>query len=531
MKTSSLIFIPFKFAIATITLFLLLTSFAQAQTDTSTTTAGLSSSGIFDCNSKAGAEAMSSVGTKSTIQSLYVPVSDAGVTLNTGSLVYKECVLDPINTRMRENAAFSHVQLGIKAFNKGADGEPMFIKDYIAKVSERSDKTFLRTFEEGELDTLNPAFKDEVKRAIAEDYKTQTREPNKVLECSYKGDLAKVYAGQPEDIWGAIMAIAEPACNPVGAYNLAQEYIIDNIASDKEEMLFRLNNSNAIKDVQTYNEETGRYETLTPGIIVAENVQQLITSGFRQLENADEIGQMVDALYSGLSTQVVSDTRGLAGVTEGFAGQPSYLDQIGDTLRKNLRDAAVNIALGILKGAKQTEITYFNALNSIALTLTATIGDLRQAEALCWAEVVPKAQVYASANNIQITVATSTQFSQAVINAQITSLASTTITDIRKSETALSLIDHLIEGITNTTSPDAQRVALQQLDSLVAQGALHGEYDAQQAVKRRDEIKPAMENLVEDTVVAWADSADVNVGWCNVNNPAVAQKWVEEWRN
>lgn len=509
---------------------MVLLAILPAHAASTSTDEGFSRSGIFDCN-EIGAESMGSVGTKTAIEATYVPVFDAAVTRNTGTLIYKECILDAINARMAENAAFSHAQLGIKAFIEGADGEPMFIKDYVAKVLERSKETFLRTLKNGELDTLNPAFQDEVKQAIVQDYKTQTRAANQVLACSYEGDLEKVHKGTSDDIWGGIMTFTEPACTPVGALWLAQEYVEGKITLDKEEMLFRLNNSNAIKDVQEFNEETGHYETLTPGIIVAGNVQQLITSGYRRLENADEIGEMVDALYSGLSSQVISDTRGLTGITESVAGQPSYLDQIAKGLSKGLRDSVVNIALRILSAAKQTEQVYFNAMNAIAVNLVGTIGQLRDAEKQCWDLVVPKAQEYASAHSFQITVATSTMFSQNVINVQISTLASTTITNIERSENALSLIDRLIAGITNTTSLDAQRVALQQLDSLVAQGALHGEYDAQQATKRKDDIEATMKGLVEDTVEEWADSTDVNVGWCNINNPDVPKMWAEEWRD
>lgn len=526
MKTfSTLAFVRIIILAIVVALSISVSAYAAEEDATSD---GFSRSGIFDCN-KAGSEVMS-VGTLGAIATTYVPVFDAAVTQNTGYLVYKECILDAINSRMSENAAFSQVQLGINAFNKGADGEPMFPVDYIADVLKRSDETFLRTLESSELDTLNPAFRDEVKRAIAQDYRTQTREANKALACPYKGDLEKVLNGTTDDIWGGIMAIAEPSCNPVGAFLITQDYVQGNIALDKEEMLFRLTTSDGIKGVEEIDPETGRHLTRTPGIIVGGNVQQLLRSGFSRLENADEIGEIVDALYSGLSAQVISDTRGLSGVTESVAGKPSYLDKIAEGLSKGLRDSVVNIALRILGAAKQTEQTYFNAMNAIAVKLVGTIGQLRDAEKQCWDLVVPKAKEYADQHSFQITVATSTAFSQNVIDLQISTLASTTIANIAKSENALSLIDRLIAGVTNTTSQDAQRVALQQLDSLVAQGALHGEYDAQQATKRKDDIEAAMNGLVEDTVETWADSTDVNVGWCNINNPDVPKMWAEEWR-
>ncbi|MEK7201324.1 MAG: hypothetical protein AAB737_01690, partial [Patescibacteria group bacterium] len=85
-------------------------------------------------------------------------------------------------------------------------------------------------------------------------------------------------------------------------------------------------------------------------------------------------------------------------------------------------------------------------------------------------------------------------------------------------------------SVTNTTSLEAQRLALLQLASLLARGELHNQYDAQQATQRQEEVETAMAGLVEDTVVAWADSTDLNVGWCNINSPDVAKMWAERWR-
>ena len=58
--------------------------------------------GIFDCNLN-GAYAMS-VGSMAATGGVYVPVADATVELNTGILVYKECILREIIVRQREAA-------------------------------------------------------------------------------------------------------------------------------------------------------------------------------------------------------------------------------------------------------------------------------------------------------------------------------------------------------------------------------------------------------------------------------------------
>ena len=511
-------------------------------------------SGIFGCSQTAAYRM--SVGALSAVGGVYVPVNDAAVTLNTGYLVYKECVLDGVSKRIAESASTAHARYGINAFLSGREGGPQYPEDYIADVLARSDQAFLHTFESGALSTLNPALRSDVTRAVARNYYAETRQSNQSLVCPYQGDLSAVLKGNTDDIWGGLLALANPACNPLGAYYLAQEYTGAAIARDREEMLFRLTTGQGVYGVEEYDPATGRYITRTPGSLVAGNIQQLTQSGFRQLENVTEIDQMVGALFSGLSSHIISDNRGLTGLLQPVGGQPSYLDQMTRESAQGLRDAATNAAILILTAARQMESVFLNAMNTIATNLTQTIERLRTAENQCWNLVIentcatqlasdntctsvplgscttnPATGLQTCPSGVRLQIATSTASSQQVIQAQIAPLAEVTIENIETSERAVSLIDNLIAGVTNVTSLDAQRIALQQLDSLVARGAIHNQYDAGQAEQRRDDVAAAMTQLVEDTITAWADSTDPSAGWCNVNNPSVIQLWIERWRN
>ena len=71
---------------------------------------------------------------------------------------------------------------------------------------------------------------------------------------------------------------------------------------------------------------------------------------------------------------------------------------------------------------------------------------------------------------------------------------------------------------------------LQQLDSLVAQHALHTQYDVTNAAQQRDDVAAAMATLADDTKVAWANSTDPSIGWCNINNADIPRLWAERWK-
>ncbi|RJQ34924.1 hypothetical protein C4556_01435 [Candidatus Parcubacteria bacterium] len=484
--------------------------------------------GIFGCN-QTGSYSMN-VGALSAVGGVYVPVNDAAVTLNTGYLVYKECVLDGISKRMGESASTGLVNKGVTDVVTGRNGGPLWPVDLAADVKERSNQSRLHSLESGFFSDVHPALRNDVIRATTLDYQARTQDPTRMLTCPYSGDIRAVWENRSGDILNGLLALSNPACNPLGATILAQYQADTKDAAAVDEMAFRLTTAQGFYGIEEFNPETGRYETRTPGSVVSGNLQQLLQSGFRQLENATEIDQMVGALFSGLSTQAISDSRGLIGLLQPSLGQPSYLDQMAREASQGLRDSAINAALQILSAARQVETTYFNAMNAIASNLTQTINQLRSAETSCWALVVPAAQAYANQNGFQITAATTTTASQQIIDSQISPLATTTVSNIARSQQALELINRLIAGITNTSSIESQRLALQQLDSLVAQGLLHNQYDAQQATQRREDVQTAMATLVEDTIVAWADSPDTNVGWCNVNNPEIGMIWAERWR-
>jgi hypothetical protein len=298
----------------------------------------------------------------------------------------------------------------------------------------------------------------------------------------------------------------------------------------------------------------GNRVTRTPGSIVCSNIQQLLQTGFKRLENANDIDQMVGALFSGITSHVIGDNQGLAGVIQRAGSQPSYLDKVVIESQQGLRNSAVNAALQILAGTKQVEAGYRQVLQNIAKVFADTAATLRAREKACWALIIEK--VCTTAPNAQnectaktstcttdpntqaqtcttaptLVVVTSTAFSQAVIDAHIAPLASSTIRNLEGTDEAIALVDRLIAGVTNTASVNAQRVALQQLDTLVSQRKLHTQYDLQSAKETEQDVITRMGTLRDDTTAAWGDSTDPNVGWCNVNNPSVIDKWINEWK-
>ncbi len=465
----------------------------------------------------------------------FVPVNDAAITLNTGYLVYKECVLDGVTKRQAESAQTALVKRGITGYLVGRDGRPMFSVNIRNELIQRTDEVMLDRLQDANLSPMCASLKDTVRSAVVRSYLGDTRAPNRAFTCSLGGtaDEQRAYLrGEGGFTWERFLASANPQNRPLDAFYVLRGYLDTSNAEETDIVRQQLTWGQGTYPIEEVDRSSGYTvrKTVTPGALVAGNIQQLLGAGFDNLKNATEIDQMVGSLFAGLSTQAITDTGGLAGIVRQNGSQLSYLDQLARESANALRTAIVNTGLTHLASARTNETNYLTVLNAIGKSLTEAIGKLRAAEKRCWELIIPAAQEYAQNNGFQISVATSTRASQEVIDEHIADYARATAEDIQEAQEGLRLINTLIAGLTNTNSLDAQRLAVEQLDNLVAQGKVHTQNDIQRASERKDAVQSALEDLISETLTAWGDNEDVNVGWCNVNNADVAKYWAERWR-
>ncbi len=551
---------------------------------------GANRQGIFDCNQN-GAYAMS-VGALGATGGAFVPVADATVELNTGILVYKECVLRQVVIRQREAALSALTKKAVVATQTGRGGNPRYVVNQGREELQVSNQAF-DTFIKGDaLQAVNKDLAAPMKRSLQSTYDADTRAPESVLKCEYQGDLnAALTAPTRSFSWEEFGTLGAPACNPLGAYYLADDLADSRIA---QAISYQRNQWDWGRGYYPLTDDAIdplSQKVRTPAVNVQESFQTILDSPIRQLENTDDVGEMISALYAGMSTQIISDDQGLAGLMESGGGQlsslggqsslgqsnnqglgginlglgginlnlggkPSYLDQLVIDASQGLRDAVVNVGIQILTAARQVEAAYLQAVNSIRSTLAQSSAQLRSGENQCWNLIIPKVCATALAADNTCTghadpcttdldgtqtcpipdtfkVATSTAFSQPVITTQITPLASVAATNASTSQAALGRIDLLILGVSNTSSPEAQRLSLQQLDSLVSQRLIHTKPDLEGPngiLRQQENVQSAMSALVTNTVKSWADDPNPAVGWCNVNNPAVIQGWKDRWK-
>jgi hypothetical protein len=312
------------------------------------------------------------------------------------------------------------------------------------------------------------------------------------------------------------------------------------------------------------NENPFLEKTLTPGYLVSTMGEYISTSGQRCLEGAHELGEMCESMFTATMIEALrgpsvagSTDGGFFGMTQSQNGLASYVSQMVQEASQAVVGEAVNVALANLINVRQVEVAFLQAKESSAGLLASAVNKLRTTEKTCWELIAfndkgqdkhvctaqPTGKTCTAVAGGSITIATSTQFSDAVINASIKDLGIAVAQDAQKSQQALATIDSLIAQVTNAASAANQRAALSQLDQMIAanvrlpdcapQKTLHTAGDVACATKQRDDIAAAINILVEDTIRNWGDitrSNSADTAWCDINSPAVITKWTTAWK-
>ncbi|HUO50377.1 MAG TPA: hypothetical protein VMU25_02330 [Candidatus Paceibacterota bacterium] len=520
--------------------------------------------GIFSCNQN-GAYAMS-VGALGATGGVYVPVADASVELNTGTLVYKECVLREVIDAQRQAATAGFTQQATQQVQTGRGGAPLYVVNEGKEITAVRTAAFVAALKNG-TGSLDPQIKNTIIQAAAQGYSLATYNGPSTLTCPYAGTPAN-FTNRNTFSWDTILAVGSD-CNPIFGYISTNDMALSAAASAAQYQQDQWNWGGGFYSVTDGNQDPLQQQIETPASLVNSSYTQVIQSPFNQLQNANDIGQMVGALFAGISTQVLSSNGGgLTGLTQPIGNSPSYLSQAIQQTTQNLQGAISNAALTNLQAALTVEQSYNKIMNAIASNLTGSINQYRSAENQCWQQIIqsvcatplssnntcpaiagqcttdPTTGIQTCPQGQTLKVATSTAFSQAAINAaSIPSLASTTINNINISNQALSLLNQLVQNVSGT-SADSQAVAIAQLNSLVASGQLHTQSDITTAQNQQQSVQTAMQNGVQNTVTLWAgtnpnDNTQTNIpwdgsvspgtGWCNFKNQTTLNMWIQKW--
>ncbi len=508
---------------------------------------------LTDCN-QTGAYAMS-VGSLNAVGGTFVPVSDKAVTLNTGYIVYKECVLRRLINDMRKQITFAYVNAEMKQFTEGNNGNPYFPQYFGQEQFQAGDKA-----RKAALSTitgaLNPAFQNQVATALERSYAQTTQAPQMSLSCP-----------PTVGFWDGVFALGNPTCDPVFAYGLAQNQLDANFAAGQDAWRTQLNWGRGIYSIT---DSTGK--VLTPGILVGTIAAQALTSGFRQQENANDIGQIIGQVFSGVGNRILNaGLGGLASIGTSVAGQPSYLAQGIKETSTGLASTITSFLLSTLVPALTVENSYNLVQKAMAADLTKAYSQLQDAENTCWGLIISKVCDASSATSTiaggtctasdgsgTLNIATSMQFSDPIATAQIKPIALIVQQNASTSDQALKIIGDVILNAQNPSNPTAQKDAFSKWDALTSANppVLHNQTDLDRVQGQATDLNTALFGqssplgLLPNTFKIWTgDGTDTygspvsgavawdgtsSTGWCNASTqslggPATIAKWIQKW--
>ncbi len=451
-------------------------------------------SGITTCERTGAAGLSSSVGSFSPIGGPYVPVVDYAVELNSATLVYKECVLRQLVDQQRKAAVALITKDTLQKFMTQRNGRPMFPGYLQGEVVEREDAAMARTLRSPSLATINPAYKNLILGAIALDYRVDTRAYNNTVTCPYQGNLDTIHKARDFTFDGLWIGVGDPRCRPLDVYYPASDIAHNDVALDQQEMGYRLNTSNGLYGLEAI-DANGNRITLTPGIFTRDVASQALTSGFRMLESADDVGEVVDALFAAMGDQALTSapgggTSGLSGLGGGLSGMMNgsnnYFNQVLQSQLGGLGGTITTGILATLQNLLANEQLYNQVVIAVGQLIQKATDDLKKYEAKCFSDTTHSEQVI------------STNFAPIVVDIA---------PKIASSTAAVTGLQALIAQVSGPNPPSNAQITA----TLTSLG-LHSQQQTQAEQSRLQTLQVDITQFVQNVVAGWQNSASVPVG-------------------
>ena len=174
--------------------------------------------------------------------------------------------------------------------NTGLGGNPYYITDPDIFFAGLEDQVTAKYFSNRLRSASIPSsYKSSVINSLAQSRRRISVED--ALECPVGNKSQTLFTERDADEgWDNFLQVTtDPACTPYGSYQIAETELLREIESVKEETIF-----NATEEAFLPDTEQG--EVVTPGVVIKEQLNDVLESGVTQLENADELQEAIGAL-------------------------------------------------------------------------------------------------------------------------------------------------------------------------------------------------------------------------------------------
>lgn len=246
-----------------------------------------------------------------------VPVSDTKTKEELQNLNKTTQCLDGVAYAVAKNLLQQVAEKTLSWVNTGFAGNPLYVRDmgsYMSTIRDEQLQKYLQY-----VPNSNPIFGNAIRSAITQQV---TGRSDGLLNRTMNTPEAVAYENFQQDFTqGGWSTFLNPNNNPVGAFFNATDEISGSINAQQEDIRDELARNDGFLDMKRCVEYANdgqvldgngnpiclRYETTTPGSIIAEQTAFITNSPARQLEQADEINEVLGSFFDKLLNRLFAE--------------------------------------------------------------------------------------------------------------------------------------------------------------------------------------------------------------------------------
>lgn len=288
----------------------------------------------------------------------------------------KDNVLDGIGWQLAKGILSQMTSSIVNWINSGFKGSPAFVQDISNYLLEVGDNTIGQYLEElgGPMSFICSPFKLDVRLALAVEYDQvrDVKNSHQASSCTLTGALSNIegFMNRTEnfvdaggwDAWFKITANPD-TYTPYGSILATKATANARLTNARGENLVQLNWGDGFlssKICETvHGAGTSRDDCFisTPGKVISEALTFQLSTGPRTLIEADEINEVVSALFGQLTKQVITGAAGLLGLSGGtgytYSGVPFTSQLTNNTFTANPEKARQ-----LMEDSRTIEVNY-----------------------------------------------------------------------------------------------------------------------------------------------------------------------------
>ena len=422
-----------------------------------------------------------------------------------GALVLKDFSLDTIawyiaNLMLKEMSASV-----VDWINSGFEGNPAFVDDYGGFLSDIADRTAGSYIYGSQLAFLCQPFALNIRLSLAlsrtkRKVNCRISDVTKNIDGFFSNGFNNVTRLESLEQW--VTLTADPYSNPYSAYLNTQAELDARLLGTSLGAVKKLDFGRGFQSFELCDtpvdplnpfpptsEERGCKIT-TPGAVIENQLNQTLAGGQQRLHVADEITEIVSALFAQLARQALSGASGLRGLSSGSNNNLSYPAQLVAERDPALIAAQRNTADAISQSIRD-EFDYRSAktwlLSDLQITESALAGVVS-----CFNQKIGAGGLAGPDLAIAQTAVLQATTTMAT---KITPRLTTTAADIMAADQNIATLENLRTRVENVSAPTELAQAALQYQQLVGAHLVHNQLDVTVAEQSRNTIANELDTI------------------------------------